>query len=73
MSLFPNAPPTSTPNSLALSPDGRTLLVANADTNAVAVVDVSNSAQQLRRRLHSDRLVSDGRASSAATASRSSS
>ena len=45
MSLSPNAPPTSTPNSLALSPDGRTLLVANADTNAIAVVDVSNSGR----------------------------
>ena len=45
MSLFPNAPPTSTPNSLALSPDGQTLIVSNADTNAVAVVDVSNSAR----------------------------
>ena len=45
MSLYPDAPPTSTPNSLALSPDGRTLLVANADNNAVAVVDVSNSAR----------------------------
>jgi DNA-binding beta-propeller fold protein YncE len=47
MSLFPEAPPTSTPNSLALSPDGKTLLVANADTNAVAVVDVTNGGQSL--------------------------
>ncbi len=45
MSLFPNAPPTSTPNSLALSPDGLTLIVSNADNNAVAVVDVGNSAR----------------------------
>jgi phosphoesterase family protein len=45
MSLFPQAPPTSTPNSLALSPDGQTLIVSTADTNAVAVVDVSNSAR----------------------------
>jgi DNA-binding beta-propeller fold protein YncE len=45
MSLFPEAPLTSTPNSLALSPDGRTLLVADADINAVAVVDVGNSAR----------------------------
>jgi len=42
MSLFPNAPTTATPNSLGLSPDGRTMLVANADTNTIAVVDVSN-------------------------------
>ena len=45
MSLFPNAPPTATPNSLSLSPDGQTLLVANADTNTVAVVDVSNGGR----------------------------
>jgi YVTN family beta-propeller protein len=45
ITLFPDAPPTSTPNSLGLSPDGRTLLVANADTNSVAVVDVTNSAR----------------------------
>jgi DNA-binding beta-propeller fold protein YncE len=43
--LFPQAPPTSTPNSVAISPDGRTLLVANADINAVAYIDVSNSAR----------------------------
>ena len=40
--LSPDAPTTSTPNSLGLSPDGTTLVVANADLNAVAVVDVSN-------------------------------
>lgn len=45
MSLFPNAPRTSTPNSVALSPDGQTLIVSNADINAVAVVDVSNGAR----------------------------
>ena len=37
----PDAPPASTPNALALSPDGTTLLVANADNNTVAVVDVT--------------------------------
>jgi YVTN family beta-propeller protein len=40
VSLYPNAPVGTTPNALALSPDGRTLLVANADNNTVAVVDV---------------------------------
>jgi DNA-binding beta-propeller fold protein YncE len=45
MSLFPDAPRTSTPNSLALSPDGLTLLVSNGDINAVAVVDVSNGGR----------------------------
>jgi DNA-binding beta-propeller fold protein YncE len=47
MSLFPDAPLTSTPTSLALSPDGLTLLVANGDTNNVAVVDVTNSGRSL--------------------------
>ena len=41
VALFPNAPPGTTPNALALSPDGKTLLVANADNNTVAVVDVA--------------------------------
>jgi DNA-binding beta-propeller fold protein YncE len=40
--LYPNAPHTSTPSALALSPDGRTLLAAVSDINAVAVIDVSN-------------------------------
>ncbi len=39
--LYPQSPPGSTPNSLALSPDERTLFVANADNNLVAVFDVS--------------------------------
>src|SRR5438445_6177425 len=33
--LYPQAPPRSTTNSLALSPDERTLFVANADNNLV--------------------------------------
>jgi YVTN family beta-propeller protein len=49
MSLFPEAPPSSTPNSLALSPDGKTLLVSNADNNNVAVVDVGNAARSVIR------------------------
>ena len=40
VSLYPNAPVGSTPNALALSPDGETLLVANADNNTVAIVDI---------------------------------
>lgn len=39
--LYSDAPVGSTPNSLALSPDGRALLVANADNNNVAAFDVS--------------------------------
>jgi YVTN family beta-propeller protein len=37
--LGPKAPAGSTPNSLALAPDGETLYVANADNNSVAVID----------------------------------
>jgi YVTN family beta-propeller protein len=47
MSLTPNAPATATPNSLALSPDGNTLIVSTADNNAVAVVDVSNGGRSV--------------------------
>ena len=39
-SLFPNSPPGSMPNSLALTPDGELLFVANANTNNLAVFDV---------------------------------
>ena len=39
--LYPQAPPGSTPNSLALTPDEQMLFVANADNNAVAVFDVA--------------------------------
>ncbi|MCF6331837.1 MAG: bifunctional YncE family protein/alkaline phosphatase family protein [Draconibacterium sp.] len=42
ISLFPGAPPGSTPNALALSPNGKELYVANADNNCLAVIDVSN-------------------------------
>jgi YVTN family beta-propeller protein len=41
-SLDPKAPVGSTPDALALSPDGRRLYVANADNNNVAVIDISN-------------------------------
>ncbi|MDZ7637223.1 MAG: beta-propeller fold lactonase family protein [Bryobacterales bacterium] len=41
-SMFANAPEGSTPNALALTPDGKTLFVANADNNNLAVVDVEN-------------------------------
>ncbi len=41
--MAPDDPPGSTPDSLALSRDGRTLYVANADNNNVAVFDVSVS------------------------------
>ncbi len=44
-SLDPRAPVGSTPDALALSPDGRRLYVANADNNNVAVIDVSDAGE----------------------------
>ncbi len=41
-SLFPKSPTGSTPNALALAPDGKRLFVTNADNNDVAVIDVSH-------------------------------
>src|SRR5437667_8589606 len=38
--LYPQSPPGSTPNSLALSPDEKLLFVANADNNIIDVFDV---------------------------------
>ena len=40
-SLYPQSPEGSTPCGVAVSPDGHTLFVANADNNAVMVVDIS--------------------------------
>ncbi|MDX1933176.1 MAG: selenium-binding protein SBP56-related protein [Capsulimonadales bacterium] len=39
--LTPNAPGGTTPDAVTLSPDGKTLYVANADNNNVCVADVS--------------------------------
>jgi YVTN family beta-propeller protein len=39
--LTPNAPFGSTPNALAVTPDNKTLYVANADNNNLCVVDIS--------------------------------
>ena len=41
-SLFPRAPEGSTPDALAVAPDGKTLYVANADNNCVAVIDIAD-------------------------------
>src|SRR5207342_2358218 len=38
--LFPRAPEGSTPDALAVAPDGKMLFVANADNNCVAVIDI---------------------------------
>ncbi len=42
-SLYPQSPEGSAPCSLAVSPDGKTLFVANADNNDVMVVDISGN------------------------------
>jgi len=44
-SLFARAPAGSTPDALAISPDGKFLFVANADNNCVAVIDVVEPKQ----------------------------
>lgn len=41
MTLTPRAPAGASPQALALSPNGKTLYVANSDNNDVAVVDVA--------------------------------
>ncbi len=43
--LTPKAPSGSTPNALALTPDQKTLYVANADNNNVCVIDVSKKGR----------------------------
>jgi DNA-binding beta-propeller fold protein YncE len=45
--LYPAAPLSTTPNGLGLSRDGKTLLVANADNNTVAVVDIQNPGRSV--------------------------
>lgn len=41
--LFPNSPPGTMPNSVALTPDEKTLFVANANNNDIAVFDVATT------------------------------
>ena len=48
--LYPQSPEGSTPDAVAVSPDGHTLFVANADNNSVTVVDISNSLSEGARR-----------------------
>jgi YVTN family beta-propeller protein len=45
-SLYPGSPEGSTPDAVAVSPDGKTLFVANADNNNVLVVDISNALSE---------------------------
>ena len=41
-SLYPDSPEGSAPDAVAVSPDGKTLFVANADNNNVAVVNIAD-------------------------------
>jgi YVTN family beta-propeller protein len=43
-SLYPSSPEGSTPDGVAVSPDGKRLYVANADNNNVLVADIENPA-----------------------------
>jgi len=43
-SLYPQSPEGSTPDAVAVSPDGKRLYVANADNNDVLVADISEPA-----------------------------
>src|SRR5262249_39583334 len=45
-SLYPDSPEGSTPCGLAVSPDGKSLFVANADQNCVMVTDISGSLME---------------------------
>ncbi len=49
-SLYPQSPEGSTPDGVAVSPDGRTLFIANADNNNVMVADISNSLSEEARK-----------------------
>jgi YVTN family beta-propeller protein len=48
-SIYPQSLEGSTPCGVAVSPDGRTLFVVNADNNAVMVVDISNRLNEEAR------------------------
>ncbi len=48
-SLFPRAPAGSTPDALAISPDGEWLYVANADNNCIACIEIEDAKKSLVR------------------------
>jgi YVTN family beta-propeller protein len=48
-SLYPQSPEGSSPSAVAVSPEGKTLFIANSDNNSVAVVDISNSISEEAR------------------------
>jgi YVTN family beta-propeller protein len=49
-SLYPESPEGSAPCGVAVSPDDKTLFIANADNNSVMVVDISNGLSEEARR-----------------------
>ncbi len=42
-SLYPSSPEGSTPDAVAVSPDGKSLFVANADNNDVMIADIADA------------------------------
>ena len=58
--LYPGSPEGSTPDGLAVSPDGKALFVADADNNSVAVVDISNALSEDAQRNGESVSVVDG-------------
>src|SRR5581483_2538611 len=44
-SLYPDSPEGSTPEGVAVSPDGKSLFVVNADNNDVMVADIANAKE----------------------------
>ncbi|MSU21852.1 MAG: phosphoesterase [Pedosphaera sp.] len=51
-SLYPQSPEGSTPDGVAVSPDGKTLFIANADNNNVMVVDISGELSEGAKRFN---------------------
>jgi YVTN family beta-propeller protein len=49
-SLYDESPEGSTPDAVAVSPDGKTLFIANADNNDVMVLDISDALSDDARR-----------------------
>src|SRR5262249_26266956 len=53
-SLYPQSPEGSTPDAVTVSPDGKTLFIANADNNAVMVVDISGATLDDKTRKYAE-------------------
>ncbi len=59
-SLYPQSPEGSTPSAVAVSPDGKTLFIANADNNNVMVVDITGSLSEEAKRNNENISVPNG-------------